>query len=181
MVAFGWRAKVQRLAEQGDVPGLVDILLDASRRGSAHVDRLQAAAGALAGFGEGGRVALLDAMRSDPERIRYGWLLEVWPRLAHTEAVDNLVAIMAGDPDDNVRLAASEILRMVGSPAAVPGFAQAAVADRDGHVRCSAALGLVDFGDSRVLTLIDWVLHGNNPFRGILGLRNAGDPAVIPS
>ncbi len=176
----GRKGRIQRLAAERDTAGLRKLLLAASNK-TDHADSVSLAADALAGLGDEGATALVAAVRDDPYRASHGWWEDsTFRKLDRPYAIDLLAGVLLGDPGPEIRWAACIILRKIGNPRAVPAYA-VALRDRDAHVRCSAALGLADHGDRRAVEpLLDWILNGDNPYLGVKGLGQTGDPAVIP-
>jgi hypothetical protein len=181
MSLFTHRRRVEQLVALGDVRGLRDLLVDAARHSGARADDVCTAASALVDLGEDGVTALVEVILTDPEHVHFGWIEdETFHRAAGPHAVALLSEALLRDPDSDVRLAASGMLRRMETTLAGEAFA-AAVADRDPHVRLSAACGLADQGDGRgVRALLEWVAHSDNPVPALRGLARIGDVRLVP-
>lgn len=181
MSLFTRRRRVEQLAALGDVTGLRETLVDASRDGGGSTIVLCAAAGALVDLGENGITALVEAVLTDPDHIHFGRIEdETFHRAAGPHAVALLSRALLHDPDPRVRLAAAGMLRRLDTPLADEAFA-AAVSDSDAHVRLSAARGLADHGDARgSRALLEWVAHSDNPLPALVGLTRIGGTQLVP-
>jgi hypothetical protein len=181
MSLFTRRHAVERLAALGDVAGLREALADAAREGAGELEALRAAACALVDLGADGVGALVEAVLGDPALLGHDRIEdETFHRAAGPHAVGLLSRALLHDPDREVRLAASGMLRRLGTTLADEAFA-GAVSDPDPRVRLSAALGLADLGDARgVRALLEWAAHCDNPVPALVGLARLGDPAVVP-
>lgn len=181
MSLFTRTRRVEHLAAVGDVTGLREALLDAAREGGSGTEALCAAASALVDLGSEGIEALVEVVLSGREHVGLGRIEdETFHRAAGPHAVALLSDALLHDRDPGVRLAASGMLRRLGTTLADEAFA-AAVTDSDSHVRLSAARGLADLGDARgVRALLEWVAHSDNPVPALVGLVRLGDPHVVP-
>jgi hypothetical protein len=181
MSLFTRRHAVERLAAVGDVAGLREALADAAREGAGELEALRAAACALVDLGADGVGALVEAVLADPTLLGHDRIEdETFHRAAGPHAVALLSRALLHDTDREVRLAASGMLRRLGTTLADEAFA-GAVSDPDPRVRLSAARGLADLGDDRgVRALLEWAAHCDNPVPALVGLARLGDPAVVP-
>lgn len=178
------RRKVEHLAAAGDVTGLREALVHAVRDREADDvadEVVPFTASALVHLGDQGVSALVDVVLSHPGRPALGRIeADTFHHAAGPHAVALLSRALLHDPDREVRLTASGMLRRLGTALADQAFA-AAVHDPDARVRLSAARGLADLGDPRgVPALLEWVAHADDPVPALAGLVRLGDPDVVP-
>lgn len=181
MSLFTRQRKIAQLAAFGDVSGLRQALVDAACQDGGGGDELCTVAAALVDLGEDGILALVDVILTERDHVHFGRIEdETFHRAAVPRAVAVLSDALLHDPDSDVRLAASGMLRRMDTSLADEAFALA-VDDPDPHLRLSAARGLADHGDRRgTRALLEWVAHSDNPVPALVGLAQLGDAALVP-